>query len=184
MIHANITTTAYETYVGSDDYIIEYYCDYIVTDDDSTNNPLRFYNLFGEPQLLLEKTYDESDGNSSIRFNSIDDINKLLFKRFPNEDIFTYKNDKIFKQSICRKNGEDFGYKIFGEQWDSVPKRCDKALIDENPIIKCFDCGRIYQLDEVTIDRPWKNIILTKFIMPHWSENPCKCFNLIWNVVL
>lgn len=123
-------------------------------------------------------------GQNTFKFNSISQIQETLQEQFKKQNIICYYEGKIFKEMLCIINGENKGYKFFGETFLRVPSSCFKDLIPENCIIKCEDCGKVYKIEEVTIEKKWDKRIILEFIKEKTIKS--KCCNepyLVWNVV-
>lgn len=194
MIVGNITSFA-----GQCSDAEHYYCNYIRVDD--TYKPQPFCYL-GRDLTELKRQIKQKEaeylnhkdtwsgwksGMTTVRFNSIQQIHETMIKKFKGHDIITYYEGKIFSEMIYIKDGKNVGKNAFGEVWDNTPNSCFKHLLPPKSEIKikCEECGREYQLDEVTYEIEWNNQTLIQFYRKGELGNSCcKKQLLIWNVIL
>lgn len=196
MIIANITS-----YIGQID-AEHYYCSYIEIED-SNELPKKTYNGPSYSKNELSRVITEKEeayhlnrkehstrfhtGSKLNKFNTIDQIHKILIQTFPDKDIVTYYESQLFSEMLYIKDGINLGIKGFGEVFVYTPTSCYKDLLPppETIKIKCDDCGKEYTLDEVTYESEHfgrELIIFTK--KRDMDDVCCQYFNLIWNVVL
>jgi|GEM_PF-3060713 len=200
MISANITT-----YIGQDSDAQHYYCNYFDSPNIyglpkerysvGRNEDIDLDRIITDPHEVLRMN-DKHDrwyiGMETARYNSVEQIHAKLLELFPNEDMITYYEDKLFKETIYIKDGINLGVKAFGEVWTYAPSSYYKDLISDDVVvkIKCDDCGHEYTLDEVTyeqetIDHEGKTRDWVRFTKKRdMDEVCCKHFNLLWNVIL
>ena len=189
MILANITS-----YIGQDLEAEHYYCSYIISSNEipkqhnssgDKNELLRVLNESQARNLNLKDGSHYRIGDKTNRFDSIEQIHKTLIKKFPKENIVTYKDDKVFKEMLCVVEGKNLGYKYFGEVWVTVPYSCFKDIIPKEHKIKCYHCNREYLLEDVSIDQCWNdNRTGVVFLKRRDVDDHCDCYDLVWNVIL
>lgn len=195
MILADITT-----YRGQCSDAEHYYCKYTIVSEDYVPKPevsiyinteelKRTINYQSEANELNEKDSCKSwrIGNETVRFDTIEDIHKLLINKFNNHTIVTYEDGKIFKDMLYYKDGINIGYKTFGEVWSPIYTSVYKDLLPESFTIKCDSCGKEYSLSEVSTEVKLSNdrILIKFFRNPIQMKKLCCIhWDLIWNVVL
>ena len=132
-------------------------------------------------------------GDSTSRFNTINEIHEELLKKYPSQDIVTYYESKPFKEMLIVKDGEVLNYKSLGEFWVDVPNSCWRDLITEddllNLIIKCANCGQPHMIDKLIEDEIYYSIenrtaISFNVKKRDMLEPCCNYPNLVWNVIL
>lgn len=195
MIIANITT-----FRGQDSSAIHYYCSYKKVEE---SIPKKYYNGGNNNEIKKTiKSQKSADflnkkdswsgwriGMKTNRFDSIDEIHSTLKKLFKKQTIVTYYEDRLFREMLYFKDGVNLGFKFFGEVWSGVPTSCWKDILPNEPIkIRCGDCGKEYELEEVSYERECENRILIQFYrrsqMMEIEEPCCKYFSLEWNIIL
>ena len=123
-------------------------------------------------------------GMETIRFNSIKQIHNRLKELFPNEDIVTYYERDIFKDMLCILDGTDFGYKHFGETWNSLPSSCYKHLLSDDFKIKCYSCGKEHKLEDISYLSKYNDKDLVEFYSYYDIKKCCRDMELVWNNIL
>lgn len=194
MIIANITT-----FEGQCADAEHYYCHYEVN---PWKTPSIYYSGASWGSEELNRVIDDQKevdyfqkkdkfsgirlGRKTNRFNTIEQIHEVLIKTFPDQDIVTYYESRIFKGMLYIVNGINLTYKEFGEVWVAVPTSVFKDLLpDFSEIkIKCGDCGHEYTMDEVSEVLEYNNREWVKFLHKRDMDDICcKYFALEWNVI-
>jgi hypothetical protein len=196
MIVANIST-----FRGQDVTAVHYYCSYEKIQE---SIPRKYYNGGHNNEIKKTiKTQKEADslnkkdncwkfslwkiGDKTNRFDSIDEIHSTLKKLFKKQTIVTYYECQLFRKMLYFKDGVNLGYKFFGETWNSCPSSVWKDILPKNEVIKikCGDCGKEYNLEDVSYERECENRILIQFYRRSEMDEPCcKYFSLEWNIIL
>ena len=194
MIIANITS-----FDGLCAEAEHYYCSYDIVDNDTK---IKTYYSDGDRDLyrrILDQ--DEADhlnkkdtwngwhvNMKTQKFQSIEQIHEKLIEVFPDQNIVTFYENKIFKDMLYLIDGTNVGYKIFGEIWTYIPTGVYKHLLppEDQIKIKCDACGKEYTITEVSTEKNLtEDIVLIEFNKTRHMAMPCcKDFILIWNVVL
>lgn len=195
MILANITS-----FIGQCAGAVHYYC-YI--EEVANTKPEPNYKYANHEELTYELTdqnaadkINSKEGRRSYhvgmeinRFDTIEDIHKLLLNKYPDQTIISYYERKPFKDMLYYIDGEDKTFVEFGEIYQHMPSQCYKDLLPNlNTIkIKCADCGRVYSYTQL-FKREWESEsgrVLVQFKQKRDMDSPCcKWFDLEWNVVL
>jgi hypothetical protein len=199
MILANITT-----YIGQDADAQHYYCSYVKKTCDGL--PKEHYSEGSSDREYLSRIVDDPlevkrmkasgsrwyIGQVTTQYVSIDQIHQQLKTTFADQDIITYYEHRLFKNTMFIKDGVDVGIAIFGEIWTTVPSSYYKDLISDDVIVKirCCYCGHEYTLDEVTyqqdtIDNDGNKRDWVRFTRKRdMDDTCCREFDLEWNVTL
>jgi len=195
MIHANIST-----FIGQME-AEHYYCRYAESPAFKISPHLSAGSR--SPDLLRELTDPDevayltkkdrycgiSLGDTTSRFQSIEQIHEELLKQFPNTDIETFKEGLPFKDMLIVKDGVNIGYKGLGEIWLDLPASCWQDLLppDNEIVVKCSHCGTVHEfrdlvMDEYSVD----NRTLLKFTTRGYemADRCCKFPQLIRNFIL
>ena len=198
MIVANITS-----YIGQCSDAEHFYCKYYNVDLSyngklsenlsSINLPLKGIELTRklskkEAEILTEKDgWTWRPGQSTNRFDSIEDIHTLLKNKFKKYDIVTYEEGFVYKDMLFIRNGINEGISVFGEIWNTLPFSCYADLLPPKKEIKikCDCCGKEYQIEDISFEiEISKTRNLFKFLKMYDIPKCCKERNLVWNVVL
>jgi len=198
MIEANITT-----YIGQDNDAVHYYCHY---DEVDYEIPRKYGHVgYGCEELFRtvtdpievirlnnkDRAHGMHVGSETNRFNTFEEINDELLKKFPNKNIVTYEDNQPFKDMLYFIDGVNLGYKGLGELFVNIPASCWKDLLppEDEIIIKCENCGTIHEFENIVIDEYYHEIekrTFIKFTTRGYEMNNrcCKYPQLIWNVIL
>ncbi|MCK9574794.1 MAG: hypothetical protein WC979_02935 [Candidatus Pacearchaeota archaeon] len=125
-------------------------------------------------------------GSSTGRFQTIEQIHEALIAKFPNQDIITYDESRIFKDMLYIKDGVNVGVKFFGDVWLDVPRSVYMDLLPDKSTIKvkCDDCGQFHELDEIAEETAHMGRPLLQFMRKSEIDKCCNYCNLMWNVIL
>ena len=199
MIIANITT-----YVGMDGDAEHYYCSVGKIDNCTSYYPMPYSKKDDELHRKLSSNvevlklnkkdrYNRFElGDTTNRFNSIDEIHSTLLETYPNEDLVTYYESSPFKEMLFISNGVNLGYKGLGEIWLNVPRSCWKDLLpnDLSEVkIKCLSCGAEHSLEDLIkdeFDYEIEKRTLCEFATKKRDMlEPCCIYpDLVWNILL
>lgn len=200
MIIANITT-----YIGMDAEAEHYYCSYDEIENSDKFIPMPYFKKDTQLHRILTSNVEVLKlnkkggyswmklGDETNRFNSIEEIQNELIKKYPDSDIVTYYESEPFKDMLFIKDGVNLGYKALGDIWVNVPNMCWKDLLPEdewtNVNIKCENCGQKHYLaDLIEGEHHYsiENRTAIKFnIKKRDMLDPCCNYpDLVWNVIL
>jgi hypothetical protein len=131
-------------------------------------------------------------GDTTNRFNTIEEIHSTLIEKYPADDIITYYESGPFKEMLYLQGGENLGHKGLGEIWTNVPYSCWKDLLPDDLSsikVKCCNCDKEHLLEDLIEDEIEYSIekrTMLKFaVRKRDMLEPCCSFpDLVWNTVL
>jgi len=190
IVEANITS-----FIGQCGEAEHYYCHYKINED---KRDLKYCSVHYLDEELKKPLTDENRiklskkdngrcwGDTTTRFDSIEEVHNKLIELFPNENIITYDEARPFRNMLCIIDGKNLGFEYIGEIWNPLPSSLYKDLIVGDYKIKCHKCGHEFTLDEVIIyERKEQGREWVKFIKRDSDlDNPCcERPNLEWNLI-